>query len=717
MMIKNFRYSGVVLLAFVLTMSETLFGAAGDENSNSCWKVKTPTAPKKDHFDEYFGEKVADPYHWMETEKTSELSQWIEAENKATQDYFAKIPCRNQIRAEIEARINYPKYHLPVKKNDRYFFWKNNGLQNQFVIYTVRSFSEEPKVLLDPNKLSKDGTVSLAVTSVSQNGKYFAYSVSRSGSDWREAYVLDIESGRQMKDHLQWLKFSGLAWYKDGFFYSRFDEPSKDKKLSQKNKFHKVYYHKIGTDQSEDQLVFMNKEYPDRICSAELDKDENWLFIYESNSTYGVRISFRKLGEKEESFKVLYPSFDAETSLVEVRNGLFYMITDYKAPNRRLVAVDPAHPEPKDWKEVIPEGKSLLKSVTAAGDRLLVEYLRDAASEVLFYDYQGKELGKLKLPTLGTCYISGQKDDPEFFYMFTSYVYPSIIYRSDLSEKEAKPPRILFDSNINFKPSDYTTERLWYTSKDGTRAPVFITYKNGMKRDGLNPLLLYGYGGFNISLTPDFSPARTVFLDHGGIFAVAVLRGGGEYGEQWHKSGTKLQKQKVFDDFISAAEFLIKEKYTSKEKLAINGRSNGGLLVGAALTQRPDLFRVAVPQVGVLDMLRYHKFTIGWAWASDYGTSEESREMFQYLKGYSPLHNIKLHTNYPATLIMTSDHDDRVVPAHSFKFGAALQENNSGKNPILIRIEEKAGHGLGKPLSKIINESADIYSFILFNLK
>lgn len=716
-MINNFQCSGIIFLTFVLAMSETLFGTSLNEKSNSSWKAKTPTAPKKDHFDEYFGERVADPYHWMETEKTPELTKWIEAENRATRDYFSKIPNRDQIRDEIQARINYPKFSLPAKKNGRYFFSKNSGLQNQSVFYTVRSFSEEPKVLLDPNKLSKDGTVSLSTMSISRDGKYLAYSISQSGSDWKDAYVLEIETGRPLADHLQWLKFSGLSWYKDGFFYSRFDEPSKDKKLSQKNEYHKVYYHKVGTDQSQDQLVFMDKEDPNRTCYAELDEEENWLFIYESNSTYGSRISFRKQGEKDESFKVLYPSFDAETNLVEVQNGLFYMITDYKAPNKRLVAVNPAQPEPKHWKDIIPEGKSLLQSATAVGDRLLVEYLQDAASEVFFYDYQGKKLGKLELPTLGTCNISGQKGDPEFFYVFTSYVYPSIIYRSDLSAKEPKNSKILFDSKVNFKPSDYTTERLWYTSKDGTKAPIFITYKNGMKRDGLNPLLLYGYGGFNINMTPSFSPERTVFLDHGGIFAVAVLRGGGEYGEKWHKSGTKLQKQNVFDDFISAAEFLIKEKYTSKEKLAINGGSNGGLLVGAALTQRPDLFRVAVAQVGVLDLLRYHKFTIGWAWAADYGTSEESKEMFKYLKGYSPLHNIKPGTDYPATLIMTSDHDDRVVPAHSFKFGATLQENNSGKNPILIRIETKAGHGHGRPLSKVIAQSADIYSFILFNLK
>ncbi len=716
-MLEHCQYLLCMTLLLSAIISDSVFGENDRDTQKKTvksWKEKTPIAPKKEHFDEYFGQRVPDPYHWMETENTPELNQWIEKENKVTRDYLSQIPFRDQIENEIRQRINYPKFSLPEKKNGRYFFSKNSGLQNQSVLYTVRSFDEDPKILLDPNKFSKDGTISLSVTSLSKNGKYLAYSISKSGSDWQEAFVLETETGQRLPDHLQWLKFSDLSWYKDGFFYSRFDAPKKGKDLSQKNEFHKVFYHKIGTAQEEDQLVYTDKEHPERTCYASTDRDEKWLFVYESESTYGTRVSFKDLTDPNAEFKVLFPTFDAETELTVVKDGLFYMITDYKAPNRRLVAVNPLTPEPEHWKDIIPEGESLLSSVNAVGDRLLVDYLRDAASDPFFYDYQGRKIGELKLPALGICGISGDKNDPEFFYVFTSFVYPAVIYRYDLTNGRQS---VLFDAKVNFKPSDYTTERLWYTSKDGTKAPVFITYKNGIKRDGKNPLLLYGYGGFNINMTPSFKPTRTVFLDHGGIFAVAVLRGGGEYGEKWHKSGTKFQKQNVFDDFISAAEFLIKEKYTSKEKLAVNGGSNGGLLVGAAITQRPDLFKAAVPQVGVLDMLRYHKFTIGWAWAADYGTSEESKEMFEYLRGYSPLHCVKPNTDYPATMIMTSDHDDRVVPAHSLKFGAALQENNSGKNPVLIRIETKAGHGSGKPLTKVIEESADVYSFLLFNLQ
>ncbi len=675
--------------------------------------ITIPKARQGDHVDEYFGVKVADPYRWMEDENSVERNNWIDAENKVTQEYLGQISLRDQLKQEMMARYNYPKYSLPFKRNNRYFFFKNNGLQNQSVLYTTKSLQEEAKVLLDPNKLSDDGTVSLTAMGISKDGKYLAYAISHSGSDWMEAFVLNIETGKQLNDHLKWIKFSGLSWYKDGFYYSRYDVPPAGKELSSKNEFHKVCYHKIGTTQNDDKLVFMNEKEPLHNCNAMVDKDENWLFVMENESTYGNTLLFKNLNDGDSEFKTIYPDFKSETGVITVRNGKFYLLTDYKASNKRVVVVDPANPLPEHWLELVPEGKALLSDVTATGDRLVVEYLKDAASECSFIDYQGKTLAKLELPTLGVCGLSGEKDETELFYSFTSFVYPTVIYRYDGTTGKTTT---LFDKNTKFNPKDYTTERLWYTSKDGTRAPMFITYKNGMKKEGLNPTLLYGYGGFNINMVPSFSPIRTVFLDHGGILAIAILRGGGEYGESWHQAGTKMNKQNVFDDFISAAEYLIREKYTSTNKLAINGGSNGGLLVGAAMTQRPDLFKVAVPAVGVLDMLRYHQFTIGWAWAADYGTSADSKEMFEYLRKYSPLHNIRPKTDYPATFIMTSDHDDRVVPAHSLKFAATLQANNSGKNPILVRIEKKAGHGSGKPVQKILQESADMYSFILYNL-
>ncbi|MBR5627033.1 MAG: S9 family peptidase [Thermoguttaceae bacterium] len=688
-------------------------GCSGFAFSQSTNKIDYPTPPKGDHVDTYFNTEVADPYRWMEDEQSVDLHQWIDSENKITQDFLSDIPYRETLKEEITQRYNYEKYSLPWKKNHRYFFLKNNGLQNQSVLYTTDSLDTEATVLLDPNTLSEDGTVSLANLAVSKDGRYLAYALSTSGSDWQEVYILDIETGTQLPDHLKWIKFSELAWKDHGFYYSRYDAPPEGKELSNKNEHHKIYYHQTGTSQEDDQLVFENQDAPLRNCVADIDRDENWLFLYETESTYGNILSFRDLRKPDATFQTIFPDFQAESNIVAVHEEKFYVLTDWQASNRRLVLVDPANPLPENWKDVIPETDSLLQNVAAVGDRLVVKYLKDASNEVLFYDFNGQKTGELELPALGVCNLSGEKDNPELFYNFTSYVYPTVSYRYDLTTGEST---VLFQPKTDFVPEDYTTERVWYTSKDGTRAPIFVTWKKGMQKDGTNPTLLYGYGGFNICMTPSYSPTRTVFLDHGGILAVAVLRGGGEYGENWHKAGTKLQKQNVFDDFIAAAEYLIQEKYTSSEKLAINGGSNGGLLVGAVMTQRPELFKVAVPQVGVMDMLRYHHFTIGWAWATDYGTSEESEEMFRYLLNYSPLHTIKKGISYPATLVTTSDHDDRVVPAHSFKFAATLQAANQGENPILIRIETRAGHGSGKPLSKIIEEAADIYSFILFNL-
>ena len=676
-------------------------------------RITYPAARQSDHVDQYFGTKVADPYRWMEENDTPELKQWIDAENKITSSVLSNIPFRDRIRREITERINYPKHSLPFKKNGRYFFFHNTGLQNQSVLYHTDSLSAKASVLLDPNTLSKDGTVSLANAAVSKNGKYLAWSITRSGSDWQEVFVTEIATGRLLDDHLHWVKFSGLAWEKDGFYYSRYDAPATGKELIAKNEFQKVYYHRLGTTQDKDVLVFEDKSNPKINCSADTDLDENWLFLYETESTYGNRLSFRALGKDKTTFRVFYPAFDAETSVVAVRDGIFYLLTDYKAPNKRLVRVDPARPLPEFWQDVIPESNVLLETVLASGNVFVARYLKDAASEVDFFDASGKKTGSLDVPGIGVVSLSGEQGDSELFYGFTSFLQAATVFRYDFTSGKSNE---VFPSKLKFDPTQYTTQRLWYTSRDGTKAPMFVTHRKGIKLDGSHPTLLYGYGGFNINMTPMFKPERTVFLEHGGIFVVAVLRGGGEYGEKWHQLGTKLKKQNVFDDFIAAAEHLIRTGYTSNSKLAIQGGSNGGLLVGAVMTQRPDLFKVAVPAVGVLDMLRYHKFTIGWAWATDYGTSEENAEMFNYLRGYSPLHRIEKGKSYPATLVMTSDHDDRVVPAHSFKFAATLQNAQAGDNPVLIRIETKAGHGRGKPIAKVIEESADMYSFILYEL-
>ncbi|MBR0225449.1 MAG: S9 family peptidase [Thermoguttaceae bacterium] len=700
---------------FTATLGVALMTAGILVADSSAQEPQRPKAMKCDQQDDYFGTTIADPYRWMETEKTPEIQKWIEEENALTQSVLEQIPFRDELRKEMTQRYDYEKHGAPGKRGGRYFYSKNSGLQNQSVLYYKTSLDGEEKLLLDPNTLSEDGTVALSDVAFSKDGKYAAFAISTSGSDWRDIFVVDVESGERLSDSIHWAKFTNIAWYGDGFFYSRYDEPKKGEELTAKNENQKIYYHRIGDAQENDTLVFFDVDNPSRNCTASVDDDEKWLFVYQNESTYGARVLFSRLDGVDKlsniEFKTLYPTFDSESGVVAVKDDQFFVLTDYQASNRRLVKVDPANPETENWKDVLPESDVLLESVAAIGDRLVAKYLKDAAHECVFYSYEGEKLGALALPGLGVVGLSGKKDDPEFFYTFTSFVYPSSIYRYDLTTNESS---LWWAPKAGFNPEDYVTERQWYTSKDGTKAPIFITYKKGVKKDGSNSTLLYGYGGFNINMTPSFKPTRIPYLDHGGIYAVAILRGGGEYGEEWHKAGTKLQKQNVFDDFISAAEYLIKEGYASKETLAINGGSNGGLLVGAALTQRPDLFAAAVPQVGVLDMLRYHKFTIGWAWATDYGTSEESEEMFKYLLGYSPLHNVKKGVKYPPTMIMTSDHDDRVVPAHSMKFGATLQELADPSSVILVRVESKAGHGAGKPTTKIVDEAVDIYSFILY---
>lgn len=676
--------------------------------------LKYPQTAKVDSADTYFGVQVKEPYRWLENDKSPQTEAWVKAQNAVTYAYLDKIPFREGLKKRLTELMNYPKYGSPSKKNGVYYFYKNDGLQNQSVLYRQASLTAEPEILLDPNTLSKDGTVALSSIAFSNDGKYLAYSVARAGSDWNEIYVMDLATKKLLADHILWVKFSGISWQGDGFYYSAYDAPQPGKELSKINEYHKVFFHKVGDSQKDDKIVFQNKDFPLRNVGAAVTEDEKFLIISETESTSGNTFQFKDLTKASSSLISLVADFENDYNVVDDFNGKLYVLTNWKAPKQRLMEIDPENPQRENWKEIIPETNDVLESVSLIGGKFLAVYMKDAANHAYAFDISGKKLYEVATPTLGTLGgFSGEKDENEAFYTFTSYTFPPTIYRFDVSGNKSE---VFRKSEVKFNPDEYVSEQVFYTSKDGTRVPMSITYKKGMKRDGKNPLMLYGYGGFNISLNPSFSISRVPFLENGGIYVVANLRGGGEYGEEWHKAGTKLQKQNVFDDFIAAAEYLIKEKYTSSAKLAIDGGSNGGLLIGATLTQRPDLMAVAIPEVGVLDMLRYHKFTIGWAWATDYGTSADSKEMFEYLKGYSPLHNLHKGTKYPATLVMTGDHDDRVVPAHSFKFAATLQEANGGKNPTLIRIDTNAGHGAGKPVGKVIDAQADMWAFVMKNL-
>ena len=677
-------------------------------------KLNYPDTAREDVSDTYFGTEVAEPYRWLENDTSAATGQWVIAQNELTYSYLDNIKFRPGLKERLTKIYDYPKYGSPFKKNDKYYFFKNDGLQNQSVLYSQASLDAEPEVLLDPNKLSNDGTVALSQIAFSNNGKYLAYSIARSGSDWNEIYIMDLATKTLLKDVIKWVKFSGIAWQADGFYYSAYDAPVAGKEFSNKNEYHKIYFHKVGDAQTADKLVFENKKFPLRNCGAAVTDDEKYLVISETESTSGNSLHIKDLSKPNAPLVTLEAGFENDYGVVDHVNGKLYVLTNWKASNQQLMEVDPAKPARENWKTILPETENVLEGVSILGGKIVAEYLQDASNHVYTYDFTGKKLAEVALPAIGTVSgFSGDKDDNEAFYTFTSFTFPPTIYRYDVAQNKSE---VFRKTEVNFNPEDYVSEQQFYTSKDGTKVPMFITYKKGMKKDGKNPLMLYGYGGFNISLNPSFSVARIPFLEQGGIYVVANIRGGGEYGEKWHKAGTKMQKQNVFDDFIGAAEYLIAQKYTSPEKLAINGGSNGGLLIGACMTQRPELFAVAIPEVGVLDMLRYQKFTIGWAWATDYGTSEESKEMFEYLKAYSPLHNVKEGVKYPATMVMTGDHDDRVVPAHSFKFAATLQHANTGNYPSLIRIDTKAGHGAGKPIAKVIDAQADMWAFVMYNL-
>jgi len=702
-----------------LTLIASLMLTQGAAMAQTCTAdapaLAYPATRTVDQQDTYHGATVADPYRWLEDANSAETADWVKAQNQLTQGYLAQIPGRDAIKARLTKLWNYERFSVPFKEGGRYFYSRNDGLQNQSVLYTMKSLADMPRLLLDPNTLAADGTVALAGLAVSPNGKYLAYSTAASGSDWNEIKVRDIESGRDVADHIKWVKFSRTAWLHDGsgFFYSRYDEPTEAGKLAAVNYFQKLYFHKMGTPQSADTLVYDRPDNKDWGFSAEVTEDGRFLVITASQGTENKnRVFYKDLKQKDGKVVGLLEDFDAAYNFVGNDGNVFYFHTERNAPRGRIVAIDVRKPAVLSWKQVVPESGSTLISASLVNNQLLVDYLSDAHSLVKVFDLRGKPLHDIDLPGLGTASgFSGKRTDTETFYAYTSFTTPSTIYRHDLKSNKSSVYR---QPKVDFDPAAYETRQEFYTSHDGTRVPMFIVARKGIKYDGNNPTYLYGYGGFNVSLTPTFSVANLAWLEMGGVYVMANLRGGGEYGEQWHEAGTKLKKQNVFDDFIGAAEWLVAHKVTSPSKLAIGGGSNGGLLVGAAMTQRPDLFAAAIPQVGVLDMLRFHKFTIGWAWTSDYGSSDNADE-FKALVKYSPLHNLKKGACYPATMITTADHDDRVVPAHSFKFAAAAQAAQAGQPgaaPILIRIDSKAGHGAGKPTTKQIEEVADRWGFL-----
>ena len=673
-----------------------------------------PKTKATDHVDIYHGVKVDDPYSWLENDTAKDVQDWVKAENEVTQNYLEQIPFREKIKARLTEIWNFPKYSSPFKEGEWYYFFKNDGLQNQSVLYRQKGLEAEPEVFIDPNKLSEDGTTSLASFTFSKDHQYCAVGIAKSGSDWNELFVMNVATKEKMKDAIHWVKFSGATWYKNGFYYSRYDEPVAGKEFSNQNEYMKIYYHKLGDDQSKDEKVFEDKAHPLRYFNAGVTEDEHFLYINVSEGTSGSEILIKDLTKNEKAFKVLFKGFENNYNVIDNIGDKILALTDKDAPRYRLVEVDMNKTDVTNWKDIIPQSEDLLESASTCGGKLFAVYLKDASSRMFHYDLTGANKKEIVLPGIGTASgIGGRKDDHEAFYSFASFTNPGEIYHYNIETGEAK---IFRKSEMKFNVDEFETKQVFYPSKDGTKIPMFIIHKKGIKMDGNNPTLLYGYGGFNIPLTPSFSISRIMFLENGGVYAIANLRGGGEYGEDWHKAGMLEKKQNVFDDFIAASEYLIKEKYTSSEKLAINGGSNGGLLIGACMTQRPELFKVAIPAVGVLDMLKYHKFTIGWGWAVEYGSSDDKKQ-FEYLMKYSPLHNLKEGVNYPATLVMTADHDDRVVPAHSFKFAATLQaKQQKDGNPVLIRIDSKAGHGAGKPTTKLIEDVTDMWSFILWNV-
>ncbi|MFH0981216.1 MAG: prolyl oligopeptidase family serine peptidase [Planctomycetota bacterium] len=672
-----------------------------------------PPAHKVDQVDDYHGVKVADPYRWLEDPDSPETREWIEAQNQLTFGYLAQIPARTRIRERLTELWDYEKYGTPFQRGGRYFYSKNDGLQNQYVLYTVDTLDGPPKVLLDPNQLSPDGTVALSGVEIRDDGQFMAYALSSAGSDWQEWHVRNVETGEDLPDHLKWTKFTGASWTKDGngFFYSRFDEPPAGGELQALNYYQKVFYHCLGTPQAQDPLVYDRPDQKEWEFDASVTDDGRYLIITIAQGTERKnRVYYKSMEDQAAKIVELLNDFDAQYEFIDNDGPVFWFHTDVDAPRGRVIAIDTRKPERAYWREVLPEAAETLRGVNVINDLFVASYLKDAHTQVKVFDLEGNFVRGVELPGLGSAGgFDGKRKDTETFYMFTSFSTPGTVYRYDM---ETGASTVFRRPDVHFNPNDYETKQVFYQSKDGTRVPMFITHKKGLKLDGNNPTYLYGYGGFNAAMTPFFSVSILVWMEMGGVYAMPNIRGGGEYGKEWHEAGMKLKRQNVFDDFIAAAEWLIQNKYTRPAKLAIGGGSNGGLLVGACMTQRPDLFGAALSAVGVLDMLRFPKFTIGWGWVSDYGSPDQPEE-FKALYAYSPLHNLKPGTHYPATLLTTGDHDDRVVPAHSFKFAAALQEAQDGPAPTLIRIETKAGHGAGKPTMKRIEEQADVWAFLV----
>ncbi|GCC51232.1 S9 family peptidase [Chryseotalea sanaruensis] len=700
----------------ILTLIAVCFIAAALTSCGSkeqASKFNYPTTAKVDTVDNYFGTDVQDPYRWLEDDTSKQTAQWVSAQNDVTFSYLNNISYRDKIKERLSKIFNYERLSAPFKEGDYYYFYKNDGLQNQSVIYRKKGEDGEAEIFLDPNKFREDGTISLAGLSFSKDGSLATYRISKGGADWSDAIVMKTSDKSIVEDTLKNIKFSGIAWKgNDGFYYSTYDKP-KGSQLSEKTQFHKLYYHKLGTPQSSDVMIFGGEKTPRRYIGAYLTEDERFLVITASTSTTGNELYVQDLKDPKGKIVTVVDNFDKDHYVVDNDGTRLILQTNLNAPNNRLVEVDFTNPTPENWKDLIPETESVLGTSTGGG-KIFAEYLVDVKTVVKQYDMRGKLEREIELPGIGTAGGFGGKADEQFdYYTFTSFTFPPTIYKYDIATGKST---VYERPKVDFNPEDYETKQVFYNSKDGTKVPMFITHKKGIELNGKNPTMLYGYGGFSVSLQPSFSTARIVWLENGGIYAQPNLRGGGEYGEQWHLAGTKMNKQNVFDDFIAAAEYLIKEKYTSSDYLAISGGSNGGLLVGATMTQRPDLMKVAFPAVGVMDMLRYHKFTAGAGWAYDYGTADDSKEMFEYLRTYSPVHALKPGVKYPATMVTTADHDDRVVPAHSFKFAATLQEHHAGDAPVLIRIETNAGHGAGTPISKTIEQVADQYSFAWYNM-
>lgn len=685
----------------------------------SAQNFQYPQTRKTDQVDKYFTTDIKDPYRWLEDDRSKETTEWVLEQNKVTEKYLSEIPFRSKVKERLKQLWNFPKSSSPFKAANNYFVYTNNGLQNQFVLNILRGGPEaKAEVFIDPNTLSSDGTVNMPSVSASKDGKYLAYALSRAGSDWEEINVKSTVDGKQGPDKVEWVKFSGISWRDNGFYYSRYNAPDSGNILKGKNEFHKIYYHLAGTPQKLDKLVYEDKNYPQRNFNAGVTDDEDYLIISGSEGTSGNNLLVQNLKKPNSPFVTLVKSFDKDFNVIDNDSSKFYVLTNDGASKYRLVMMDAANPEAK-WKDIIPESFEVLQEVVVGNNIFIAKYMKDAISVLKLFSKSGELIGDVPLEMIGSVdQISSSKKSENLFYALTGFTSPSVIYQYNL---KTRIQQVYFKPKMDFNPDDFETKQMFYSSKDGTLIPMFVFHKKDIKLDGNNPTLIFGYGGFNISMTPALKIERMIFLENGGVMAVPCLRGGGEYGEDWHQAGTGLKKQNVFDDLIAGAEYLIHKKYTNPAKLGVSGRSNGGLLVGAVMTQRPDLFKVALPIVGVLDMLRYHKFTIGWAWKGDYGSSDDEKD-FKNLLSYSPLHNIKGNTEYPATLVITGDHDDRVVPAHSFKFIATLQEKYKGKKPVMIRIDINSGHasttalGSSKPVSKQIDEQSDIFSFLMFNL-